>query len=111
MSPAAVRDAALRHQRHAEAHHGKRITIGTATMTAAVILGAVQHRMDTATGLWHRVQPLTATVLKSLLRTAPAKRSVLTYAGVDYQVDDVAGQNDADVAWLIKAERKLPSPS
>jgi len=36
---------------------------------------------------------------------------VLTYAGVDYQVDDVAGQNDADVAWLIKAERKLPSPS
>jgi hypothetical protein len=67
--------------------------------------------MDTVTGLWQRVQPLNATVLKSLLRTAPAKRSVLTYAGVDYQVDDVAGQNDADVAWLIKAERKLPLPS
>jgi len=110
MSPAAVREAALRHQRHAEAHHGKRITIGTATMTAAVILGAVQHRMD-ENGVYRRIQPITVTVLKSLLPTAPAKKSVITYAGADYQVDEVAGQNAADVAWHIKAERKLPAPS
>ncbi|GEM_PF-1734610 len=87
------------------------ISIGGTSYVAAVHLGEVQHRMDTTTGLWRRLQPLVATVRKVLLATAPAKKSVITFGTVIYQIDDVAGHNATDLVWTLKAERLLPAPA
>lgn len=111
MTLAAVQAAKKRHQQSLETLHAGTITIAGASYAAAVILGRVQHRMDGTSGLWRQVQPLTVTVLKTRLATAPAKKSVITFGAFDYQVDEVAGHNAQDVFWTLKAERKLPSPS
>lgn len=87
------------------------ITIGGTNYACAVHLGKIEYRMDTDSSNWKRLQPLTATVRKSLLATAPAKKSVIVFGGVNYQVDEVGGQNSTDVVWILKAERKLPSPT
>lgn len=87
------------------------IVINGTSYVCAVELGKIQYRLDEGTGNWKRLQPLTATVKKTLLATAPAKKSVIVFGGANYQVDEVGGQNSADLVWVLKAERKLPSPS
>ncbi|HBJ85428.1 MAG TPA: hypothetical protein DDZ88_16435 [Verrucomicrobiales bacterium] len=87
------------------------IVISGTSYLAAVHLGKVEYRMETASGLWKRLQPLTATVRKTLLATAPEKQSIITFGGLKFQIDDVAGHNANDLVWTLKAERKLPSPS
>ena len=87
------------------------IVIGGQSYVCAVELGKVEHYMDPDNGLWKRKQMLTATVKKALLAVAPAKKTVLSFGGANYQIDEVSGQNSTDIAWILKAERKLPSPS
>ena len=87
------------------------IVIASVDYACSAYLSPVQYKMDETTSLWKRWQTLTATVLKSLLATAPAKKSVITFNGADYQIDDVGGQNSTELVWVLKAERKLPSPS
>jgi len=86
------------------------IVIGGTSYACSVELGKIRYEMEADTGLWKRFQPLTATVKKTLLVTAPEKKSVIAFKGANYQVDEVGGQNVADIAWVLKAERKLPSP-
>ena len=109
MSPAAVRESALRHQRHAEAHHGAQITIGSTSAKAAAILGPVRHAPQEDGSGWEKVQTLTVTVLKSTLRTMPAKRTAITYNGVDYLITTIGGQTDQEPAWRIEAQRRSPA--
>lgn len=87
------------------------ISIGGTQYVCAVHLGKIGYRMDEASGNWKRLQPLVATVKKSLLATAPAKKSVIVFGGANYQIDEVGGQNSTDLVWILKAERMLPSPS
>lgn len=87
------------------------INIGGTNYVCAVHLGKIEYRMDEGSGNWKRLQPLIATVKKTLLATAPAKKSVIVFGGANYQVDGVGGQNSNDLVWILKAERKLPSPS
>lgn len=87
------------------------IILNSISYLAAVHLGKVEYRMSPSSGLWQRLQPLTATVRKTLLATAPEKQSVIIFGGLSFQIDDVAGHNPTALVWTLKAERKLPSPS
>lgn len=121
MTLAAVLRARQRHQTGALGVAGQEggkeqllpgtITIAGNSYVCAVELSKIEYRMETATGLWKRWQVLTATVQKSLLVTAPEKKSEILFQAVKYQVDEVGGQNSTDLVWTLKADRKLPSPS
>ena len=87
------------------------IIISSVSYICAVELGKIRYELDPDTGNWKRLQSLTATVKKTILATAPAKKTVLTFGGANYQIDEVSGQNSTDLVWILKAERKLPSPS
>jgi hypothetical protein len=87
------------------------ITIGGTSYVCAVHLGKVEYRQNPDTGNWQRLQPLIATVRKALLAAAPGKKTVITFGGNQYQIDEVGGQNSTDLDWVLKSERKLPSPS
>ena len=86
------------------------ITIASISYVCAVELGKVRYEMDTESGNWRRLQPLTAFVRKTLLATPPDKKSIIVFKALNYQVDEVGGQNSTDLVWVLKAERKLPSP-
>lgn len=107
---AAVQQAHRRHQQTLERLHGQKITLGGVTLTAAVFREAVRYQRDDD-GVWRPVQTLIATVLKTRLRTAPAKQTVLVNDGDSFQVDQVDGHNQTDIAWVITASRKLPAPT
>jgi len=121
MTLAAVLKARQRRQSGALSASGKEggkeqlqpgtISISGTNYECAVHLGKVEYRMDAESGNWKAWQTLTATVKKSLMPTAPAKKTVVVFKSVNYKVDDVGGQNSTDLVWILKADRKLPSPS
>ena len=87
------------------------VSIAGTSYVCAVYLSKVDYRQDAETGLWKAWQTLTVTVKKSLMPTAPVKKTVVIFGGVNFKVDDVGGQNSTDLVWVFKADRKLPSPT
>ena len=87
------------------------VTIGGTPYSGAVHLDSVVRVMNDS-GNWESRQTLHASVLKTKMPSPPARLAVLVHAGITYKVDgEIGGQNAVDVAWLITASRKLPSPS
>lgn len=107
MTPAAVTAAKKRHQAHAELHRGATITIGATSYAAAVIVKPVQHLPKEDGSGWERIQDLLITVLKTRLATSPPKKTIIVFSATDYLVDEVGGQNTNEVAWIIKARRRM----
>jgi len=111
MTATAVQAAKRRHQTALGTLYGSTVSIGGTSYAAAVILSAIKNEMNEI-GNWERKQRLTATIRKTLLTSAPARKTVLIHAGVSFMIDgDTGGQNTLDTAWVLHASRKLPSPS
>ena len=113
MSPAALKEAHLRHHRVMVAVHGDaagkpvKVTLGTRAYDAAVSYGRTRHLpLEDGSG-WDRVQDITLVILKSALPTMPAKKTTASIAGVDYLITDVAGQGELTQSWFITAQRRM----
>lgn len=91
------------HHAALSADRGSDLTIGGKRYAAAVELGSVQF-MPTDGGS-ARGQPLTARVLKSLLKSPPAQKSLVTHDGVEFKVQEIGGRNATDVAWVLRCVR------
>ena len=107
----AVAAARLRHQSVIEDVEGGTVKIGSTSYLAALHLGPVRPSYE-GDGSGHTyVQTLTAVIRKTRLRTAPGKRTAITYEGIEYLITNVGGQSPRDVAWRIQAERRSPAAS
>lgn len=103
--------ARQRAQAAIERDYGGSVSIGGTPYSGAVSLDPVT-RVQNDTGNWESRQTIHVAVLKTRMPTPPARRAVLIHAGVSYDINgEIGGQNAVDVAWLITASRKLPSPS
>ncbi len=103
--------ARQRAQTAMERDYGGSFSIGGTTYTGAVHLDPVNRVMNDS-GNWESRQTIHVSVLKTQMPTPPARRTVLIHANVSYDINgEIGGQNAVDVAWLITASRKLPSPS
>ena len=111
MLATAVTAARLRHQSVIEDVEGGTVQIGTAQYKAAIHISGIklEHKAD-GSG-FQRVQRITASIRKSLLRTAPPRDTILqilspaTLSGVKFSVAEVSGQSVRDVAHVIHAAR------
>ncbi len=101
--PAAYRAARLLHQQSLTAQRPSSVLIGGTSRDAAVELGPVEF-ITTDSGL-ARGQRITARVLKSVLATPPAQKSLVYHDGVEFKVSEVGGRNANDVAWVIRGSR------
>lgn len=107
MSYLALDQARARHQAAAERTFTSTITLFGTDYPAAVLVGRVEQVMKDDGSGWERIQDLTATVRKSRLPTAPAEKTHLIHGGVPYLIVNVGGQNAGEIAWVLKARRRM----
>jgi hypothetical protein len=65
-----------------------------------VKIGPVVTR-DTPHG-FKRVRLATFTIPKTVLKTEPASKKLMTYSGVSYEIERVGGAAETDPAWIVK---------
>lgn len=106
MNPAAVAAARKRHQAAHQSLRSGSVSISGSTYAAAVVLGPVQNVPNEEGSGWEKLQILTVRVLKTVLSTAPGKRTVVTYGGTDYLVTSIGGNSPNEPSWRIQAERR-----
>lgn len=113
MTATALKEAHRRHQRALLTAHGDgtgrgvSVTIGSRTYEAAVAYGRMRHAPLPDGSGWEKVQDITCTILKTALTAAPAKKTTLTIATVDYLITDVAGEGAIPQSWVITAQRRM----
>ena len=105
MSLTALQAAKARHHSSLAAHYPRSVTIGTVTTLTGVQIGGVEQRQAADGRGFTPVQILTTSILKSLLPTAPASRSMLRCNDLDWRIDNVAGHDACEVAWVVTAIR------
>ena len=107
----AIAAARQRHQSALEDVAGDSVQIGSTSYKAAVSLSPVRDVPSEDGSGWEKLQTLTAVIRKTRLRTAPGKRTAITYEGVEYLITSIGGQSPLDVAWRIQADRRSPAAS
>jgi len=105
MSLSALQAAKRRHHAALTEHYESTVTIGTVIAQTAVQIGAIEQRLSSTGNGFTPVQILTTRILKSLLPTAPASRSMLRCNALDWRIDNVAGHDACESAWIISAIR------
>jgi hypothetical protein len=105
MSLTALQAAKARHQTALTAHYARTVIIGSVICQTAVQIGGIEQRPASDGRGFTPVQILTTSILKRLLPTAPASRSLLRCDGLDWRIDTVSGHDDCEVAWAISAVR------
>ena len=105
MSLSALQAAKARHQSALTAHYSRTVTIGSVICQTAVQIGGLEQRPAADGRGFTPVQMLTTSILKSLLPTAPASRSMLRCNDLDWRIDSVSGHDACEVAWAITAVR------
>lgn len=111
MSPAAIAAAKRRHQASGESLRAGSFRIGTQDYNAAIVLQPIE-RVQNDAGLWETKQKIRITVRKDVLPVPPVRKTEVVINGARYLVlGELGGQNASDIAWVIHAQRKLPSPS
>lgn len=108
MSPAAVREAALRHQSHAELHYAQTITLGARLIKAAVRLFAIRPELDPEGGGSIYVQRGEIDVRKTSLPVCPARGTLVTIDGVEFTIVSNGGQLQDNIAWCLQIMRLPP---
>lgn len=79
------------------------MTIGDKRYEAAAELGPMEW-LPTDGGT-ARGQRLTARVLKTLLATPPAQKTLVIHEGVEFKMSEIGGRNAGDVAWVLRCVR------
>jgi hypothetical protein len=102
MPSAALIAARKRHARAMVAACPGTVVLGGVTYTE-VAVGVQPGILENTDGGQRSGNILTVSISKEVLETAPARLAVLTYAGQNWVIEEVAGTEPWAKEWIIKA--------